>query len=179
MGRNWCLFSFFFWVMHRCLTTLSKLALSRAYHSFIGSTKHCHPTTIVHRGSLDGFGDSCISLLRNHVLACISIAGVKKLPIFLHKTIAIWPTDQMHQKLKSPSISLCLPTQEGVYGVRERDCPTVHGSKNFGFSNSSKYTKTMLFYANFHICPLKNNHFKFRQIKNVTMWVGESCVVSV
>ena len=61
-------------------------------------------------GSLVRFGDSCISLLGNHVLACISIVCVKKLAIFLHKTIAIWPTDQMHKKFKSPSISLCLPT---------------------------------------------------------------------
>ena len=60
--------------------------------------------------SLVRFGDSCISLLGNHVLACISIVGVKKLPLFLNKTIALWPTDQMDQILKSPSISLCLPT---------------------------------------------------------------------
>ena len=61
-------------------------------------------------GSLVRFGDSCISLLGNLVLACISIVGVKKLPMFLHKTISIWPTDQMYQKLKSPSVSFCLPT---------------------------------------------------------------------
>ena len=47
-----------------------------------------------------------------------------------------------------------------------------HGTKFFGFSNSTKYIKTFLFYANFHICPLKNNHLKFRLIKNVTMWKG-------
>ena len=63
-----------------------------------------------HSSSSDGFGDSCILLLGNHVLTCITIVGVKKLAIFLHKTVVIWPTDQMHQKLKSPSISLCLPT---------------------------------------------------------------------
>ena len=63
-----------------------------------------------HSGSLVRFGDSCISLLGNHVLACISIVRVKKLAIFLHKTKALWPTDQMHPNLKSPSISLCLPT---------------------------------------------------------------------
>ena len=65
---------------------------------------------LLHGGPLVRFGDLCISLLGNHVLAYICIVGVKKLPIFLHKTIAIRPTDQMHQKLKSPSISLCLPT---------------------------------------------------------------------
>ena len=42
----------------------------------------------LHNGSLVMFGDSCIFLLGNHVLAWISIVGVKKLPIFLHKTIA-------------------------------------------------------------------------------------------
>ena len=67
--------------------------------NFAGLTVH------VQRGSLDEFADTCISLLGNHVLACISIVGVKKLVIFVHKTIALLPTDQMHPKLKSPSIS--------------------------------------------------------------------------
>ena len=33
--------------------------------------------------------------------------------------------DQIPSKFESPSISLRLPTWVGVYGVRERDCPTV------------------------------------------------------
>ena len=37
--------------------------------------------------------------------------------------------DQMHSKFKSPSISLRLPTDVGVYVVRERDCPTVRYKK--------------------------------------------------
>ena len=44
---------------------------------------------------LYGFGDTCILLLENHVFACISTVSVKKLAIFLLKTIAIWPTDQI------------------------------------------------------------------------------------
>ena len=47
-----------------------------------------------------------------------------------------------------------------------------HGTKFLGFSNFMKFIKTFLLYANFHICPLKNNHLKFRQIQNVTMWTG-------
>ena len=43
-----------------------------------------------------------------------------------------------------------------------------HGTKFFGSLNYSKYEKVFLFYANFHTSPQKNNHFKFRQIKNVT-----------
>ena len=44
----------------------------------------------------------------------------------------------------------------------------AHWTKNFGFQNYSKYEKVFLFYANFHISTQKNNHLKFRQIKNVT-----------
>ena len=43
-----------------------------------------------------------------------------------------------------------------------------HGTKIFGSQNYSKYEKVFLFYANFHISTQKNNHLKFRQIKNVT-----------
>ena len=43
-----------------------------------------------------------------------------------------------------------------------------HGTKIFGSQNYSKYEKVFLFYANFHKSPQKNNHLKFRQIKNVT-----------
>ena len=48
-----------------------------------------------------------------------------------------------------------------------------HGTKIFGFSNSTKYIKTFLLYANFHICLLENNHLKFLQIQNVTMCIVE------
>ena len=43
-----------------------------------------------------------------------------------------------------------------------------HGTEIFGSQNISKYEKVFLFYANFHISLQKNNHLKFRQIKNVT-----------
>ena len=46
-----------------------------------------------------------------------------------------------------------------------------HGTKIFGFQNSSKYEKVFLFNTNFHRSPQKNNHLKFRQIKNVTVCI--------
>ena len=95
------------WLILQIKAEFKSIDLHHLLVCYIFCIKHNGPT---HSGSLVRCGDSCISLLWNHVLACISIVGVKKLPIFLHKTIAIWPTDQMHQKLKSPSISLCLPT---------------------------------------------------------------------
>ena len=44
-----------------------------------------------------------------------------------------------------------------------------HGTKIFGFPNSSEYEKVLLFNTNFHRSPKKNNHLKFRQIRNVTV----------
>ena len=74
--------------------------------------------------------------------------------------------DQMHSKFKSPSISLHLPTKVGVYGVRERDCPTVIGEllEVFWDENGAKFksktvclvatTQGIVFGKNHHSCNL-------------------------
>ena len=49
-----------------------------------------------------------------------------------------------------------------------------HGTKNFGSQNFSKYEKVFLANTNFHRSPQKNNHLKFRQIRNVTVWLRTS-----